>query len=214
MANCGQRFVPSAWNLDWSRLPWGAVPEYDNFLALRRQLQLSSTIKPLYIFVGILGEVFFSVPGHGGFAPEHNGVWNPVAKKALIWGTGDEKWQITTEYDTAEFTAELVTDLRQESGDFRFCSFEHSTREMAKIYETARGVTFTLDRAGSLEELKKTAKQTARELGDKNSRSWMGYYFQMYQLDGTVHMKDLDNNLYPSLKTTSLLEFLQTNSEV
>ena len=75
-------------------------------------------MKPLYIFIGILAEVFFSVPGHRGFVPANHGVWDPNAtpKRAEIWGSGDEKWQITTEHDFAKFTADLPTDLTKESG--------------------------------------------------------------------------------------------------
>ncbi|QKX64662.1 uncharacterized protein TRUGW13939_11838 [Talaromyces rugulosus] len=198
------RFVPSAWNLDWSQLEWGQVPYYDVFLALKRQLELSSTVKPLYIFVGILCEVFFSVPDHGGFAPANQGVWDPAPKRAVVWGSGHEKWQITTEYDAAEFTAELIQDLSNETGIYRFCSFEKSTREMAEAYERARGVKVTIDTAGSLEDLKVTARNTVEKLGLQRFWEWMGYFYQIYQLNGTFHMKNLDNDRYTAVDATSL----------
>ncbi|KAJ3579440.1 hypothetical protein NPX13_g1127 [Xylaria arbuscula] len=208
------RCVPSAWNLDWSQLEWGQVPYYDVFLALKRQLELSSTVKPLYIFVGILCEVFFSVPGHGGFAPANHGVWDPERKRAVVWGSGHEKWQITTECDAAEFTAELIQDLSNETGIYRFCSFEKSTREMAEAYENARGVKVTIDNAGNLEDLKAVAANAVEKLGLQRSWEWMGYFYQLYQLNGTFYMRELDNDRYTAVNATSLERFLELNPQI
>ncbi|GAD99204.1 hypothetical protein NECHADRAFT_52412 [Paecilomyces variotii No. 5] len=208
------RFVPSAWNMDWSQLQWGQVPYYDVFLALKRQLELSSTVKPLYIFVGMLCEVFFSVPGHGHFVPENKGVWNPASKSALVWGSGHEKWQMTTEHDTAEFTAEVIQDMSNETGIYRFCSFEKSTREMAEAYEKARGVRVTIDTAGSLDELKVAAANAVEQVGPQRYWEWMGYFYQIYQLDGTFHMRKLDNDRYTAVNTTSMERVLELNPEI
>jgi hypothetical protein len=202
--------------LDWTKLQWGGAPYYDLFIALRQQLALSSPVKPLYIFVGILAETFFSVPGHGGFAPESHGVWdpNPSTRRAVIWGTGNEKWQITTEQDCAEFTAELVTDLTKEVGCYRFCSLEYSTRDMAKIYQDIRGVPVEIEHAGTIEQLKTVADQSKNEMGIQRFWEWMGYYYQYYELDGTFYMEELDNGLYPSVRTSSLEGFLKENPHV
>ncbi|KAL6821465.1 hypothetical protein V8C40DRAFT_267805 [Trichoderma camerunense] len=207
------RFIPSIWNLDWSQLQWGDVPYYDLFLALQRQLALSSTVDVLYIFTGILAEVFFSVPGHGGFAPSNHGVWDPESspKRAEVWGSGEEKWQITTEQDCADFTAELIVDLTKKGGSYRVCSFEHSIREIAGIYEDIRGAPVQLDNMGSIEDLRVTANTAEREIGLKRFWDWMGYFYQLYQLNGTCHMKQLDSKQYSSLRLTSLEEFLKDN---
>ncbi|QYT06331.1 NmrA domain-containing protein [Trichoderma simmonsii] len=208
-----KRFIPSIWNLDWSQLQWGDVPYYDLFLALQRQLALSSTVDVLYIFTGILAEVFFSVPGHGGFAPSNHGVWDPESspKRAEVWGSGEEKWQITTELDCADFTAELIVDLTKRGGSYRVCSFEHSIREIASIYQDVRGVSVQLDYMGSIEDLRVTANTAVREIGLKRFWDWMGYFYQLYQLNGTCHMKQLDSKQYSSLRLTSLAEFLKDN---
>ncbi|KAF2098910.1 NAD(P)-binding protein [Rhizodiscina lignyota] len=210
------RFIPSTWNADWSVLHWGDVPYYDLFLALQRQIAMSTTIEPIYIFVGIFHEVFFSKPGHGGFGPDSHGVWDPngPVKRAEVWGTGDEKWQLTTEEDCAEFTAELLVDLSKKAGYYRFCSGEYSSREIANIYAQERGVQVNLDFKGSIEQLRATAEKAKREMGLGRFFEWGGYYFQLIQLDGTVYMERLDLKLYPWLKRTSLVEFLREHQEV
>ncbi|RFU77083.1 nadp-binding [Trichoderma arundinaceum] len=189
-----KRFIPSIWNLDWSQLQWGDVPYYDLFLALQRQLALSSNVDVLYIFTGILAEVFFSVPGHGGFAPSNHGVWDPESspKRAEVWGSGEEKWQITTEQDCADFTAELIVDLTKKGGSYRICSFEHSIREIAGIYEDVRGSSVQLDFVGSIQDLRVTANAAVHEMGLKRFGAWMG-------------------KQYSSVRLTSLADFLREN---
>jgi len=85
---------------------------------------------------------------------------------------------------------------------------------MAKIYEEIRGVPVALNFAGSLEDLNSTVNNAQRELGLERFWDWLGYYYQLYQLDGTFYMGKLDNQLYPSVKTTPLEEFLKDNINV
>lgn len=208
-----QRFIPSTWNLDWSQLQWGDMPYYDIFLALQRQLALSSSVDVLYIFTGTLAEVFFSVPGHGRFAPSNHGVWDPETspKRAEVWGTGEEKWQFTTEQDCANFTAELIVDSTKKGGSYYICSFEHSIKEIARIYQNVRGVSVQLDHMGSIEELSIAANDAVHKMGLKRFETWMGYFYQLYQLNGVCYMKKLDSKQYPSLHLTSLEDFLREN---
>lgn len=192
------------------------MPYYDLFLSLQRQLALSSNVDVLYIFTGILAEVFFSVPGHGGFAPSNHGVWDPESapKRAEVWGSGEEKWQITTEQDCADFTAELTTDLTKKGGSYRICSFEHSIREIASIYQDVRGASVQLEYKGSLEDLSVIANVAVNKMGLKRFWDWMGYYYQLYQLNGTCYMKQLDSKQYSSIRLTSLAVFLKENMKI
>ncbi|KIY01787.1 uncharacterized protein Z520_01925 [Fonsecaea multimorphosa CBS 102226] len=216
------RFVPSAWNLDWSILSWGDIVYYDLFLAFQRQLAMSSRIKPMYIFIGFFAETFFSLAGHGVFNPSTHGVWDSgsvaageAAPRAEFWGTGDEKWQITTEQDTADFTARLITDRSKEDGGvYRYCSWEYSIKEIAEIYEKERGVGVKLERLGSLEDLMVTAQKSQRELGLGRFWEWMGYTYQIHQLGGKMMMKTLDDGLYLDLKRTKLEDFLREHQEI
>lgn len=209
-----QRFFPSTWNLDWSKNKFGDVPYYDLFLAFERQLSLTSTIKPFYIFIGILSEVYFSIPGHGQFAPEHHGVWDPKRKSAEVWGSGDEKWPLTTEEDCAEFTAELVLDVNQQGGYYRFCSGQYSIKEIAKAYEEVKGVKVQLEFKGSVQDLARvTADARDKTPGDKYYE-WMGYCYQLMTLDGTYYMSELDNDKYPAVKATTLQEFFKSEPRV
>jgi len=177
---------------------------------------MTSQIRPFYIFVGILAETFFSVPGHGGFAPSSHGVWDPIpgAPKAEVWGSGHEKWQITTEQDTANFTAALVCDMSQEHGVYRFCSFEGTVKEIAKTYERSKGYPVELEYKGTIDDLKNAADDARKELGLLRFWEWMGYYYQLCQLNGKSMMHKLDNDRYPDVKAVSMPEFLELNPDV
>lgn len=192
------------------------MPYYDIFLALQRQLALSSNVEALYIFTGTLTEVFFSVPGHGRFAPSNHGVWDPDTspKRAEVWGTGEEKWQFTTEQDCANFTAELIVDSTKKGGSYYICSFEHSIKEVVSIYRDVRGESVQLDYMGSIEELNIVAKDAVHKMGLKRFETWMGYFYQLYQLNGVCYMKQLDSKQYSSLTLTSLEAFLKENMSI
>jgi hypothetical protein len=209
-----QRFFPSTWNLDWSKNQFGDLPYYDLFLALDRQLSMSSSIKPFYIFTGIFAECFFSLPGHGQFAPQHHGVWDPNKKSADVWGTGDEKWPLTTERDSAEFTAELIIDLTKSGGYYRFCSGQYSIKEIAHEYELAKGVRPQLNFKGSIAELEDVTAKAKRESSMNKYYEWMGLPYQLLTLNGTYYMTELDNGLYPSVKSTSLEEFFKSDARL
>ncbi|OAP64917.1 hypothetical protein AYL99_00889 [Fonsecaea erecta] len=210
------RFVPSAWNLDWSLLSFGDIVYYDLFLAFQRQIAMSSRIKPMYIFIGFFAETFFSLDGHGVFNPSTHGVWDSAGgnPRAEFWGTGDEKWQITTEQDTADFTAALICDLSRESAVYRYCSWEYNIKEIAAIYEKAKGIPVKLERLGSLQDLAVTAQKSQQELGLSRFWEWMGYTYQIHQLSGKTMMNVLDDKLYPDLKRTKLEDFLKQHPEI
>ncbi|KAH6955945.1 hypothetical protein BKA56DRAFT_602528 [Ilyonectria sp. MPI-CAGE-AT-0026] len=60
-----QRYVAASWNHDWRdlKLPWHET--YDPYVSFRHQVELTSDIKPIYIFVGVFAETMFSMPEHG-----------------------------------------------------------------------------------------------------------------------------------------------------
>jgi hypothetical protein len=70
----------------------GMQESYDPIISFRRHADLSSSIRPIYIFSGVLAEVLFSVPCHGDFSPKNHGVWDPESNTIEIFGTGEEPW--------------------------------------------------------------------------------------------------------------------------
>ncbi|KAM0543852.1 hypothetical protein ACHAPJ_012089 [Fusarium lateritium] len=208
------RFLAASWNCDWRELQLGMHQSYDACIAFYQQAKLTSTIKPIWILTGGLTEVYFSVPGHGNFPPAYNGPWDPEKKTLDIWGTGHETWDLTTEKDAAEFSAEVIQrDDAPEGGFWELRSGAYSPRELARIYKEVRGIEVTLKPRGSLEDLKKLAYSMRNAKPYNDYYSFIGLFYQLFQLDGTYSLKHLDNEKL-KVKTTSMEEFLRQSPEI
>lgn len=208
------RFLAASWNCDWRQLKLGMHQSYDATIAFYQQAKLTSSIKPIYILTGGLAEVYFSLPGHGNFSPAYNGPWDPEKKTVDIWGTGDETWDLTTEKDAAEFSAEVIQrDDAPEGGFWELHSGAYTVRELARIYKEVRGVEVGFNHRGTLNDLKDLAYTLRDQKPYNDYYSFIGLFYQLFQLDGTYSLKKLDNHRL-NIKTTSIEEFLRENPHV
>lgn len=94
------------------------MDSYDPMLTFRNHVELTSTLKPSYIFTWGLAEVLFSAPGRVSFSPKNHGSWDPEAKVMEIWGDPKIKWYWTSEADAAEFTAAILDRPEAAEGGF------------------------------------------------------------------------------------------------
>ncbi|KAE8383454.1 hypothetical protein BDV26DRAFT_302972 [Aspergillus bertholletiae] len=210
-----KRFVANSWNCDWRNMSLGMQETYDPMLMFRHYAELTSSIHPVYIFTGVLGEVLFSVPGHGSFTPDNKGVWDPVGKRMEYYGTGDEVWYWTAERDAAEFTAEILQLEESDRGGFwNVYSGAHSLLDIARTYEKVRGEEVTLVRKGTVDDL----RRNALEARSKSTRKYQyfeycGFFYQLFTMDGTYrHPYIISDKLH--VQTTSLEDFLKQNPTV
>lgn len=207
-------YVAASWNGDWSRLPLGKHEAYDAFVSFRHHAEMTSPIKPLYIYIGIFAETLFSMVGHGHVGPNMPLVWEPDTKTVNIWGSGHTTWFWTSEKDAAEFTAEIV--LRKDAsqgGSWNVCSGAHSLRQIAKVYESERGVKVNLKTHGSIDELEAKAL-VARKNGDKrNYHLYTGLFYQLFASNGDLNFLKLDNDQFP-ISATTLEKFLRQHPEI
>ncbi|KAJ4982572.1 hypothetical protein SVAN01_11937 [Stagonosporopsis vannaccii] len=208
------RFLAASWNCDWRQLHLGQHQSYDACIAFYQQAKLTSSIKPIWLLTGGLSEVYFSVPGHGNFSPAYNGPWDPEKHTVDIWGTGDEKWDLTTEKDAAEFSVEVIQrDDAPEGGFWELHSGAYSPRELAKIYKDVRGIDVTLNYRGTLSDLRELAHSLREKSPYNDYYSFIGLFYQLFQLDGTYSLKKLDNHKL-NVKTTSMADFLRQNPSI
>lgn len=204
-----RRFMSASWNYDWSDMSLGQHESYDPYISFRKHAELTSSIKPIYIFCGVLAEVLFSVPGHGDFSPKNHGVWDPVDKIMQVWGTGEEHWQWTTEEDAAEFTAEIVLRHDAEQGGFwRVCSGSHTLKELAQTYQHVSGENVTIQTKGSVHELEVEARKARLNGTPSSFWEYIGWFYQLYTVNGTWVLKNLDNHRL-AVQTTPLDRFLK-----
>ena len=207
-----RRFVVSTWNNDWSRDPLGLHEPFDGYLAFRRIAELSSTIKPIYIFTGVLADVFWTaIPEFSYFDRKHNGVWDRETETFGIWGTGDEPWPWTTVRDAAEFTAAIVGSEDAEKGGFwNTVSGINSLKEFATAYEKVTNRKVKIDSLGTANDLRKTAFAAREQSIPLHYHEYSAYFYQLYTVDGTWEMKKIDNNKL-DVEVTRLEDFLKDN---
>lgn len=110
------RCVASDWSMDFRRLQLGQHPLKDPM----KYVQACPEEKEASKAVHILNACFLEAPW--------GGLWNAQSSKLQFWGTGEEKWELTSYDNAAQFTAMVVMDLEAigwfsgKSDDFRFVS--------------------------------------------------------------------------------------------
>lgn len=208
------RFISASWNYDWRDMSLGMQESYDPYISFRRHVDISSSIRPIYIFSGVLAEVLFSIPGHGDFSPKNHGVWDPASKTMEIYGTGQEVWHWTTEKDAAEFAAELIQrDDAAQGGFWTLCSGVHTLPELAMAYERVRGSKVDIQYKGTVSDLREKALEARKQGCAKNYWDYIGWFYQLYTVDGTWTLKDLQNDII-GVSTTSIEDFLRDSKLV
>lgn len=212
-----KKFVAAGWSHDWRGMPLGQQDSYDNNIAFTNHAEISSTLKPINVFTGILGEVLFSAEGRVDFTPKSNGSWDSKNRVVEIWGDASKKWRWTSEHDAAEFTAAIVslppTSPLSEKQFWNVASGEDSLEDIAAIYGDVRGGKMQVIHRGSVEALREIA-YAAREKSARN-RWWeyIMYFYILHAVDGTWDVANLDNEA-TGVKGTSMKEFLEQNPEL
>ncbi|KAF4471090.1 NAD(P)-binding [Fusarium albosuccineum] len=206
-----KKYVAHSWNMDWRDMKLGDHESYDPFISFRHHVEGSSDIKPNYIFSGILAEVLFSAPGHVSFSPTNNGCWDHERKIMEVWGTGDEIWHWTSEHDAAKFTAAIIErDEAAEGGFWSVCSGANTLKEIAMTYGKVRDCEVDIQKKGDVNALRERALEGRRQGSRKNFWTYIGWFYQLYTVDGTWTLRELDNEKL-GVKGTSLGEFLRQN---
>lgn len=93
------RYIASDYTLDYTRIQPTDIPSKEPMFLIREYLQ-GKPIQGVHVLNGAFLETWF------GFL----GIWRPKEYKLTYWGTGDEKWEMTTYDDTSRYVAEVALD--------------------------------------------------------------------------------------------------------
>ena len=63
-------FIAQSWNNDWTKIKFGDIEPYDSRIAFYKHVELSSSIKPVYLFTGLFADLLYTPIGPGGFGTE------------------------------------------------------------------------------------------------------------------------------------------------
>jgi NmrA-like family len=169
-------FVADSWNYNWTKTPLGYHEPYDPLIMFKQQVELTSTIQPIYVFTGVLAPFWFNVPVKGWFQAENPG-FSTKSASCVYFGDGKLRHQFTAFRDAAEYTVDLL--LRPDSdkgGCFEVMSFAADVWEMKDAFERVTGREVTMQKAGSMEDIKNIALG-GRATGKKNEfQKYMGQF--------------------------------------
>jgi hypothetical protein len=222
-----RRFHAASWNLNWSKAPLGALETYDPYISFMYQARLSSPIKPLYVFVGALAQTFFAVPGAGKLEGD-KAMWQRLeggGRKINVVGTGEEKLDVTTEENAAQFSVALVTsDLAEKGGFYDFNSDAFSLKELKAEYEKEKGGEVQWNETGLNAEVAEGIighmRGAAIAAGNVNEAwpNYIGLVYVKYMLNGEMGLDNLKAGLelFPEVtkKRTSLAEYVKTSPDI
>jgi NAD(P)H-binding len=83
------RYIASDWSLDYRRLELGDLPSKD-------------PMKHIAAYLDVLNACFLEAPWRS--------LWDAQGQNFKYWGTGEEKWELTSYGTAAEFTARVALD--------------------------------------------------------------------------------------------------------
>ena len=205
-----KRFLAASWNYDWRKIAFGSEPIYDALIAFHAHVRITSAIKPLHIFSGMLAEVFLGTQGHAGFTPRDEGVWDPETKSLTTWGSGEEEWHFTTEDDAAKWGVELVTGPAAAEGGFvSLCSFKASMLHVKAAYEEVKGGKVDLHIRGTIQDLDRAVELKTKDAKREDFWDWHRLVFHANCVKGVWNLDNLENDRFPNVKATDLKTFIR-----
>lgn len=102
------RYLPSDFAVDYTKIPAGELFPKESAKIIKNYL-VERKVAGVHVLVGSMMETFWS----GYFQ-----VFDAKTQTISYWGTGDEKWDLTTYETVAAYTAALAVD-KNASGVFR-----------------------------------------------------------------------------------------------
>ncbi|KAJ5104115.1 hypothetical protein N7532_004644 [Penicillium argentinense] len=204
-------FHASSWNADWRLFGWGEFEHYDTHIAFQRHVEMTSSIKPVYVFTGMFGEYLFSPAGPGMFSKEESG-----AASVQIWNKGDAKWAWTSMKDAAEFSIDLLTrnDVKEGAGGyFAVKSGEISSHDIARAYENVTGFKVDVIYVGHLDSLDQQVQQARQDHGPSEYKKYLPLELQLFGYRGKFELQNAET-IVNGRRTISLEDLLRGNPEI
>ena len=195
------RFIPSDYAADIMKVPPGENRNFDLRREFRTRL-LAAPIKSTSILIGGFMELL---------------LWGRAldvkAHKVTYWGTPDQPLNYTTTPDVAEIAAAAALDA-DAPAVLRIAGDTVTNRDLAAIAGEVLGTPFTVERAGSIEDL--AAMIAGERQAHPEAETEIFPRFQQLQYthnmqSGSGALAPLDNGRY-ALKLTSVRELLTANA--
>ncbi len=130
------------------------------------------------------------------------------AKDFAYWGNPDHLYDLTSYEDTAKYVAVALTDENR-TGTYNFSAVKLTAKQVADIYNQVRGANIVPRCQGTMEELKNAFE--AAKKADPYSFMVIMLGISLVIYDDRATFDKVHNSEFPSVKTTSIKEFLEQN---
>jgi len=187
-----RRFIPSDFALDLFAAPAGA-PQFD----MRKEADAAIDAMAFEV-VHVLNGAFMDMM----LDPKTAGIVNLADGSAQLWGTGDERFNLTTVDDTARFTAKLAIDPADVSGVRTVSGAQTTFNEIIAESERLSGTSLTKNVLGDADDLRRITAAA----DDPWSVVMQWYVLAMITVPPFART---DNDRYPNLRLTSLHDYLE-----
>jgi hypothetical protein len=194
------RFIPSDYDLNLFKVKPGHIPTSE----MRRQFASVADAKRGKVEVvhvlngGILDRrVLF------GFIR----VIDVEKQTAYVWGDGKQLMDWTTYMDTARYTVEVAVDERPVSRIFSVAGDILDFEGIVRAYESGFGKKLRVERLGSLEDLDARIHEL-QKADPSNLRTYLPLMYYRSLLNGEGKLDELMNDRYPSIRPTTVREYV------
>lgn len=192
------RFIPSDYSSDFTNLVEGKNRNLDFRREFHKYLDTTS-IKATTIFNGPFMDLLTTdMP-----------LILAKQKKILCWGSPDQIIEFTTTYNVADFTAEVALD--QDTPRYmRIAGDRLTCNDFVKLLSELTGQQYKLFRPGGIGLLNTVIGLTRFFSPSKNELypAWQGMQYMRDMMEGRIIFQKYDNDRYPSVKWTSVKDFL------
>lgn len=194
------RFIPSDYCIDYTKLAAGSNRNLDFRREFNEQLN-KANISATSILNGMFTELLT------GQAP----VILKSIKRIMYWGNADQPLDFTTIDNTAAYTAAAALDTATPRY-LRVVGEVATLRDLQRIATETTGHQFKLLRLGGLGGFRTMIGITRTLAPQKNEifPAWQGMQYLHNMFSGLPKLQPLNNDLYPSVKWTSIREVLET----
>ncbi len=192
------RFIPSDYSVDFTKLPPGTNRNLD----LRREFHERLDRAPIAA-TSILNGMFTDLlTGEAPFILFK-------LKRVVCWEDADQRMDLTTMDDTAEFTANAALDSSTPRF-LRIAGDQISARGLAQVVSEVTGEKFRLFRPGGLKRLATLIKITRAILPESRAvyPPWQGMQYMHNMFSGRAKLEPLDNDRYPAMRWTTARDVL------
>jgi len=192
------RFIPSDYSIDFTQLPPGTNRNLD----LRREFHDRLDKAPIAA-TSILNGMFTDLlTGQAPFILFK-------LKRVVCWEDANQRLDLTTMDDTAEFTAAAALDSSTPRF-LRIAGDQLSARGLVEVVSEVTGENFRLFRPGGLKRLAILIKITRAILPKSNTLypPWQGMQYMHNMFSGRAKLEPLDNDRYPGMRWTTVRDVL------